>query len=1354
MSKRLLLLVVWVCFTAHTFAQQVSVSSPQPADNLVNQLFNDACAEVSNISISATQAGGIFNNNGGAFPLANGVVLRTGNAQFTAGPYTDTNLSTQLNTNNDAYLQSLNEATGNGAQIEETTFLEFDFIPLSSNFSFDFIFASNEYGEWQCASQDIVAFVLTDLSTGQSQNLAVTPSGESISVRNIRDNQNNPACSSVNPELFDSYEVSNAQSAINMRGYSEVLNASSTLTPGTSYTIRIVIGDSNDTNFDSAIFLAGGSFNTRVDLGPDLTLCSGDVAVLDTGLDASIYAHRWLRNGTIIPGQTGNSITVNQSGTYTVRVTNKGCVITDEVIVSELSVTEPSDIEACANGGQPSAFDLRVNDTEALGLNADQFDVVYYASLADLNADQPIAENETTAYPSTGSQTIYLRLRNTNTGSFCDATYDFELDVLPEIAVSEPNPLRVCTPEGNDVSVDLTPINNRILGSQNPALFQITYYASEADANSETDPVESPYLVSGGTATTTLWARVSYVDQDTCYEAVAFDIMINDLPPVDQLGNVITCNAYELEALTNGDYYSGSNGSGIQYNAGDIITEDTVLFIYNGPDANGCSSQSSFSITFVSEYDLGEVEACGAFVIPPTPAGAFYTESGGPDGTGVRLNTGDELTSSQTIYFYFRENGSVCRDEAFNIIVYPLPPVDMPSDVVACNSFMLPALTEGAYFTEPDGGGLSLNEGDEITTTQSVYIYNYDSTTQCSNTYEWRIFIVPEFSDLQVCGSYTIPAVEEGAFYTAAMGGGSSIPEGTQITSSQRIYYYVNTTAGSNCTDNSFFELDVIAIPEVDTLSDQLLCEGETYTLPALTDGEYFEESARGGTQYVPGDVIDATQTIYINNEVSICQSETQFTVEIRPLLPVDNLTFVYSCEAYVLPELNDGRYFTEPQGQGMELASGTEITQTQTIYVYNAYEDFPSCYSENTFTINILGVEVEEFEDVASCDSYTLPALIEGDYFTESGGQGTRLAPGDVLTSTQEVFIYARNGTRFFCEAESSFTVTISETPVLVPEPDVEQCGRYTLPTLPQDVFTQGYYLGPDKQAPIDPAEYELVPGTYTIYKYAEAADNPDCFAEDVFEVIVYPLLDFTVEGGTVCRNAETGAVESPVVLDSGLNPSEFLVSWFLNEQLVGQGQTFTAEEAGIYTVSTEKIIPEVGAACNYNPTTVEVFESAEPIFEAEVTQPFAEVSAIEITVVSGFGEYEYRLDDQSFQNTPEFINVAPGVHTVTVRGVKGTCGEAVLEVQVINYPKYFTPNNDGYHDTWNITSLEDHPEAQIFIFDRFGKLIKNIAPTGPGWDGTYRGRNMPSDDYWFRVAYTFEDEPAEFKAHFTLKR
>ena len=64
---------------------------------------------------------------------------------------------------------------------------------------------------------------------------------------------------------------------------------------------------------------------------------------------------------------------------------------------------------------------------------------------------------------------------------------------------------------------------------------------------------------------------------------------------------------------------------------------------------------------------------------------------------------------------------------------------------------------------------------------------------------------------------------------------------------------------------------------------------------------------------------------------------------------------------------------------------------------------------------------------------------------------------------------------------------------------------------------------------------------------------------------------------------------------------------------------------------------------------------------------------------------------------------------------------------------------------------------DAKIFIFDRLGKLLKQLSPTSEGWDGTYRGYPMPSNDYWFRVDFTEPDAARTqltFRAHFTLKR
>ena len=87
-----------------------------------------------------------------------------------------------------------------------------------------------------------------------------------------------------------------------------------------------------------------------------------------------------------------------------------------------------------------------------------------------------------------------------------------------------------------------------------------------------------------------------------------------------------------------------------------------------------------------------------------------------------------------------------------------------------------------------------------------------------------------------------------------------------------------------------------------------------------------------------------------------------------------------------------------------------------------------------------------------------------------------------------------------------------------------------------------------------------------------------------------------------------------------------------------------------------------------------------------------------------------------------------------------------------IINFPKYFTPNNDGYNDTWTITNLDE--KALIRIFDRYGKFIVELNAKNQSWDGTFNGNNLPSDDYWFTVLYAHDSILYEYRNHFSLKR
>ena len=117
-------------------------------------------------------------------------------------------------------------------------------------------------------------------------------------------------------------------------------------------------------------------------------------------------------------------------------------------------------------------------------------------------------------------------------------------------------------------------------------------------------------------------------------------------------------------------------------------------------------------------------------------------------------------------------------------------------------------------------------------------------------------------------------------------------------------------------------------------------------------------------------------------------------------------------------------------------------------------------------------------------------------------------------------------------------------------------------------------------------------------------------------------------------------------------------------------------------------------------------------------------------------------------------FNNVSGGTHTVTIQDTFGCTNITLTNIMVINYPRFFTPNGDGFNDTWNITALKDQQNSEIYIFDRYGKLIKRLRPSGQGWDGTHNGYPLAATDFWFTVKFMENGVEKLFKSHFSLKR
>lgn len=169
----------------------------------------------------------------------------------------------------------------------------------------------------------------------------------------------------------------------------------------------------------------------------------------------------------------------------------------------------------------------------------------------------------------------------------------------------------------------------------------------------------------------------------------------------------------------------------------------------------------------------------------------------------------------------------------------------------------------------------------------------------------------------------------------------------------------------------------------------------------------------------------------------------------------------------------------------------------------------------------------------------------------------------------------------------------------------------------------------------------------------------------------------------------------------------------------------------------------------------TIKTFDIPERIEAVLLTPVFAaNSSSIEVLTIKGDGAYQYQIDDGPWQNTHVFEEVPNGKHIINLRDQYG-CGSFLSDtIRTLSYPTFFTPNGDGVNDTWNIEGLDDSYTPEIFIFDKYGKLIKRIDSNGEGWDGSYQNNEIASGDYWFQIFYTEDGANRAFKSHFALKR
>lgn len=731
MKNTLLFTCFILAFGSKSLAQQISINDTFSAQQLIEERLIDGCVEISNVqslingTVNNLNSFGYFERANSAFPFENGIILSTG-AAVSAGNTVNAN---PLNDGEADWLtdQDLEMALGITNTLNATS-IEFDFISVSNQVQFNYILASEEYFDnYPCQYADGFAFLIKEAGTADPYvNIALVP-GTNIPVdtSTIHDEVVG-FCPAENEQYFDGYNLGDT----NFNGRTTVLTALADIQPNVQYHIKLVIADQRDQNFDSAVFIEGYSFNSAVDLGPDITTCAANVT-LDGDIQNPLASYTWLLNGVPLTGETDPTLLADASGVYTVAIAipinNTICEIEDTVTItlsSEQAAGEIPDFIVCddpSNDGIET-FNVSVKDTDVLAaVPPGNYTISYHFNIN--NAQDGSFPITAPIQNSINPQPIFVRILDTDNG--CLAIGNFNLIVNPAPVINPPTPLEVCDDGNGDslTTIDLSVKDNEITGG-NPN-YAVTYHYNQTDAQTGMNPVPIPYT----NTTQNEQLFVSVMDTTTgCRNTTTLDITVLDSPEIDSQTHTIdacaqddggfetfdltsiinevlngTTNVTTSFHITNEDAQTGANPISDIENYTNTVQNFQVVFIRVVDNITGCASIASielhanmlintsdihnFSVCDdasndgIAEFDLVDIGTTIVNGLPNTIIIFYETDADMDAGTNpIDQSVPYEITQSpQSIFVYLEDDScSVGAEISFSIDAALILPTFQP----------------------------------------------------------------------------------------------------------------------------------------------------------------------------------------------------------------------------------------------------------------------------------------------------------------------------------------------------------------------------------------------------------------------------------------------------------------------------------------------------------------------------------------------------------------------------------------------------------------------------------------------------------------------------------------------------
>jgi gliding motility-associated-like protein len=391
--------------------------------------------------------------------------------------------------------------------------------------------------------------------------------------------------------------------------------------------------------------------------------------------------------------------------------------------------------------------------------------------------------------------------------------------------------------------------------------------------------------------------------------------------------------------------------------------------------------------------------------------------------------------------------------------------------------------------------------------------------------------------------------------------------------------------------------------------------------------------------------------------------------------------------------------------------------------------------------------------------------------YFDESGTQLSSPLPNPFNTQSQTITVLITNTTSLDsdgqCSDESTIDFIVNAVPIAFPVPLQENCdddtdGMVNFDTSAIENTVLGTqtdliikYFDENNNALPSPLPNPFFTNSQTILVRLENPKYDVCFEDTTIDFIVRekPTFDL-IQEDIICM---TDNPELNLTVENSNNGDTF--TWRDAENnTIGNSSTVNVIKGGVYKVYSTSIYGCVSIEKEISIT--ESSRSTININDIEVVDD-SENNNIQINTTNiGIGDYEFRLLDEdsnviiNYQDEPFFDNLDGGVYIIEVNDKNG-CGAIPFEVSVLEFPEFFTPNNDGRNDFWQIKGLSKnfYSNGIVNVFNRFGNPVGSFSIFDVGWNGNFNTKKLPSSSYWFSAVLTdLKGVTRLRKGHFSL--